>query len=181
MEMISAQFCPACKFKNDLTATVCVYCGASLENIRKGENTTRRVNEETKIISVQQEGGIGKGPISPSGIAIYAEDGLLAGIREEKEFFLGRKVEETEDVLFDLIPFGAFQQGVSRRHAIIRQAKHGYYEVVDLNSTNGTYIDGKRLVSNRPYLLPSASRLSLGRMRLFVLYAKLKTENKTPE
>jgi pSer/pThr/pTyr-binding forkhead associated (FHA) protein len=177
METISGQFCPACKFKNELTVTTCVYCGASLENVRKGE-TTRRV-EETKTLQAQTTGTLNEDLIPLKGIAIYTEDGMLVEIREEKEFFLGREAEDSEDVFVDLIPTGAFQKGVSRRHALVRQTKHGY-ELTDLSSTNGTYIDGARLVSNQPYPLPSASRVSLGRMHLLVLYtAKPTTKDKT--
>jgi hypothetical protein len=178
METISGQFCPACKFKNDLAATVCIYCGASLENLRKGASTTRTVDEETKVLQPQSKEASNQDLIPLKGIAIYTEDGMLVAIRDEKEFSLGRETEGSKDVLVDLISLGAFQKGVSRQHAIIRRTKHGY-DIVDLSSTNGTYIDGKRLVSNQSYPLPSASRISLGRMHLFVLYTEIAPKDKT--
>src|SRR6185369_8546476 len=106
METISGQFCPACKFKNDLTATVCVYCGASLENIRKGEMTTRRVDEGTKVLDADKRESFSNDMVPPKGIAIYTENRILVGIRQEKEFFLGRKVDEADEGLVDLIPVG---------------------------------------------------------------------------
>jgi hypothetical protein len=177
MTTTSGQFCPACKFKNDLAATVCIYCGTPLENVHKGETTTRRVNEGTKVLDAQTGEFLSEKLIPLTGIAIYTDDGTLVEILEEKEFFLGREVESAKEKLVDLIPVGAFKQGVSRRHALIRQTKRGY-EIVDLSSTNGTHINGQRLVSNRPYPLPSAARVSLGRINLLVFYAKPTTENK---
>ena len=179
METISGKFCPVCKFKNDISATACSYCGASLENIHQGETTTKHVDSETRILVGGQPGEVHKKGIipPPRGIAIYLQDGTPVEIRTETEFFLGRKVEEGEDALVDLIPFGAFQTGVSRRHALIREIKRGY-EIVDLESTNGTFIDGSRLVSNRPYPLPNFSQVSLGRLNLFIVYGKIATKEK---
>jgi hypothetical protein len=179
METSSGQFCPICKFKNEPDASICVYCGASLEGVWKGDTTTRRVNEEKKIIR-SQTGDLNKELIPPKGIAIYTTEGELVGIWKKNEFFLGRKLEGSDEGYVDLTSLGAFQKGVSRRHAVIRQIKRGY-EIADLESTNGTFIDGKRLVSNRPYTLPSASRVTLGRMHLLVLYLKITTKNKTPK
>jgi hypothetical protein len=178
METISGQFCPVCKFKNELTATVCVYCGTSLESVRRDETTTKRVNEETKNLQPQTGETLSEDLIPLKGIAIYTEDGMLIGIQEEKEFFLGREVEDSKDMLVDLMPIGAFQKGVSRRHAVIRRTKRGY-EIMDLGSTNGTYIDGIRLVSSQTYPLPSASRVSLGRIHLLVLYTETTAKDKT--
>src|SRR5688572_29346975 len=97
MTTTSGQFCPACKFKNDLTASVCVYCGTPMENIHKGETTTRRVNEETKILEGQTGEFLNEKLTPRTGIAIYTEDGTLLRILEEKEFFLGREAKDPKD------------------------------------------------------------------------------------
>lgn len=178
MDTISGLFCPVCKFKNNLNATVCAFCGASLEGMQKGETTTRRVDNETKNLeSDAQKGELLLKELLPArGVAIYAEDGSLIEIREEKEFFVGRKTEPDEAALLDLTAAGAFQKGVSRRHAVIRQTQWGH-EITDLESTNGTFLEGNRLVANRPYPLPSASRVSLGRMHLVILCAQPKASD----
>jgi len=114
METTLGKFCPVCKFKNELSASVCSYCGASLEPLHKGESTTTHVDEETRILVTGPEAEITKRGISApkKGIAIYLEDGTMLGTREEKEFFLGRHFEGSHLVLVDLIPFGAVQLGV---------------------------------------------------------------------
>jgi pSer/pThr/pTyr-binding forkhead associated (FHA) protein len=55
---------------------------------------------------------------------------------------------------------------------VIRRDGDGY-EVLDLGSVNGTWLNEKRLVPHKAYPLSSGSYLRLGRMRIFVLYRPL--------
>ncbi|MGK7877421.1 MAG: PrsW family glutamic-type intramembrane protease [Xenococcaceae cyanobacterium] len=53
--------------------------------------------------------------------------------------------------------------GVSRRHAVIRPPAEGvgfYWEICDLNSANGTYVNGQRL--HQWQILQSGDRIALG-------------------
>ncbi len=49
---------------------------------------------------------------------------------------------------------------VSRRHAIINAAENGEYWLVDLGSSNGTYVNGRRLA--QPTLLKNADEVHIG-------------------
>jgi pSer/pThr/pTyr-binding forkhead associated (FHA) protein len=66
--------------------------------------------------------------------------------------------------------------GLSRRHALIRQTVSGY-EIIDLASTNGTWLNDERLVPYTPYPLQSGSQLRLSRIRLFIFH-RLAAERK---
>ena len=106
------------------------------------------------------------------GIAMYiAGTSEPVFISSEKEFVVGRKVEDggTTEGFLDLAKFGAYQMGLSKQHAMIRRADHGY-EVIDLSSRNGTWLNEQQLMPGKPYLLTSGSQLRLARMRLLVLY-----------
>ena len=59
--------------------------------------------------------------------------------------------------------------GLSRRQAKIQRSGQGY-EIIDLASTNGTWLNDERLVPHQPYLLTSGSQLRLGRMRFVILF-----------
>ena len=84
---------------------------------------------------------------------------------------IGRKTEgdTSEETILDLTEFEGFKMGISRRHATIRQNESGY-EVIDLSSTNGTWLNDERLIPNKPYPFVSGSQLRVGRMRFIVLY-----------
>jgi len=170
---IFEKFCPICKQKNELEATVCMRCGTSLEAEPIDELAITRTTEvQPRIIERLGELLIDEALIPIGRIALY-----LAGTSEpvflshEKEFVIGRKVEDDESTqaFLDLAKSGAYQMGLSKQHAMIRRADHGY-EVIDLSSRNGTWLNEEQLMPGKPYPLASGSQLRLARMRLFVLY-----------
>jgi pSer/pThr/pTyr-binding forkhead associated (FHA) protein len=170
MATTSGQFCPVCKFKNEPGAIICGHCGNLLEGMVEPTPTTSRLEEPNLI------GGTDKNPLDLAltpltGVGIYLENTAPVTVIEEKEFMLGRKVEGVDAVLVDLIPFGAFQMGVSRQHALMRETNDGY-EIIDLNSTNGTWVDKRQLTPNTPCPVRSGALIQLGRMRLLVIYNK---------
>jgi hypothetical protein len=67
----------------------------------------------------------------------------------------------------DLEPFGAQEHGVSRRHAIFLLSNEGL-TLMDLESTNGTWINGVYLQPGQKYRLRAGDRVEFGRLRLVV-------------
>jgi pSer/pThr/pTyr-binding forkhead associated (FHA) protein len=67
----------------------------------------------------------------------------------------------------DLGPFGGQDAGVSRRHALLWGTDDGLY-IRDLESTNGTYINGFRLQPKQPYKLRNNDKIEVGQMHIVV-------------
>jgi ribosomal protein L40E len=63
----------------------------------------------------------------------------------------------------DLTSFAAYRMGISRRHATLR-VTDGVVEILDLGSSNGTFVNGQRLNAYEPYTLSSGDEIGLGRM-----------------
>lgn len=59
--------------------------------------------------------------------------------------------------------------GVSRRHCRILLAEDAVY-VSDLGSSNGTFVDGKRIEADEKILIPPGATLSLGGVKFIVQY-----------
>ena len=178
---IKAVFCPVCKNKNDYDAVSCKYCGAVLgHHLRDSYATTKNTDGFEKVSAKIAESNIDDTLIPEDGIAVYAAGSPRPiYLRFDKELVFGRKHENTPDeVLLDLTDMDGYQMGVSRRHAMIRRAETGY-EIVDLASTNGSWLNDERLVPNQPYQLASGSQLRFGRMRLLVLYNPSSKRKKT--
>lgn len=107
--------------------------------------------------------------IPDEGIAVFLLDTTSPiAVYTIDEFVLGRASEGSLEEIVDLTPYGAFSNGVSRRHALIRRKKTGY-EIIDLDSTNGTWLNEKRLTPTKAYALPNGSTIRLGQLRLQVL------------
>lgn len=74
---------------------------------------------------------------------------------------LGRSVGAGNPVDINLEPYGAFEHGVSRRHAMLYPSVEALY-LVDLHSTNGTLHNNVRLGPGVASLLQDEDVLSLG-------------------
>ncbi len=67
----------------------------------------------------------------------------------------------------DLTPYGAISSGISRQHAAL-VAQSGQLMIVDLNSGNGTYLNGAKLIPHKPMPLRSTDHLKLGNLSIEV-------------
>jgi len=167
----SGKFCPVCNNKNEPEAVVCKFCGSSLDIKKYSTATTRNTEINLDYLEKFEELSVDEKIIPANGIAVYfAGTTKPVVIRTDKEFVIGRRVTVTSEAMLDLSEFDGFKMGLSRRHVMIRQAKTGGYEVIDLSSTNGSWLNDERLVPYTPYPMPSGSQLRLSRMRLFVYY-----------
>ncbi len=103
-------------------------------------------------------------------IAFFLMDSVKpVAVTHSNEIILGRLVEGGEGDSVDLTPYGAFELGVSRRHASVRRKGQGY-ELIDLESTNGTSVDAARLQPSKPYDLKSGNVIWLARFPLRIVF-----------
>ena len=99
----------------------------------------------------------------------FRVDGRRLIVAVEPELIIGRrKADDPEDdVTVDLTRFGAANLGVSRRHASIL-IEAGDVFVVDLNSTNGTRLNGKAARPDQPYRLRDGDEIEFAQLRCII-------------
>ncbi len=99
----------------------------------------------------------------------FPDNGQLLELKEGKEYSIGRQYKG-QPILpdIDLTPFKGYDWGISRLHASLRAISSKVY-VTDLGSSNGTWINGERITSNKPYELDNGDVFLLGRLRVQVL------------
>jgi hypothetical protein len=181
-------FCPACKMKNDVGANVCIYCNTPLKGqISQKTVMLRSLREATGTLPDSYSDILGA-PVPATEpymdfeiptkgiILINLENGQLITKQEEEAFILGRASTEIKapETLVDLTQFSALELGISRVHAMIRRTKDGY-QIIDLESSNGTWLENQRLVPKKPYALDSGDRIRTGRLNMLVFYSKSST------
>jgi hypothetical protein len=165
----SQKLCPNCNNENEENASICRHCGAWLE-----DNPTKLVAslDKAEASSLQMESFIDAESIPEDGIGIHvAGETRPLYVPISWQLIIGRTREDisASQAFLDLTDMNAAAMGVSRRHAMIRRNTSGY-EITDLSSTNGTWLNDEKLVPNKPYPFASGSQLRIGNMRLLVIY-----------
>jgi pSer/pThr/pTyr-binding forkhead associated (FHA) protein len=92
--------------------------------------------------------------------------GEIISLIGRDNFTLGRSIEGQAilpDV--DLSRFDAYDFGLSRMHAELR-FDEGQTHIVDLESANGTIVNGKRILPNKAEQIEHGDIIQLGRLRL---------------
>ena len=141
--------------------------------------TTRDTGGLAIDLSKIPDSFIDRSLIPQDGVAIYAAGTLKAYyVHIPGELIVGRNGDKKAENFLDLSELDGYNMGISRRHLMVRKVENGY-EVTDLASTNGTWINEERLVPNKPYFLKNGAQVRLGRLRLLVTYlTKSETANK---
>jgi hypothetical protein len=97
------------------------------------------------------------------------DSGQILPLGDRTEFTLGR-VSEAQPIMpdIDLTPYQAYANGVSRLHAVLKREGKRVF-VMDLGSSNGTYLNGKRLTPNSDQTLNHGDMLALGKLKIQIL------------
>lgn len=164
---ISTKTCPVCKSENAATAVECQTCGALLNDFP----TDLVAVPDIASLPIQNvESVLDTAMIPEDGIGIHIPGAPKAYyLHVYKELIIGRPADATFDSVLDLSELGAYAMGVSRRHVMIRKTRTGF-DVIDLGSRNGSWLNGEKLVPNKPYPVASGAELRMGKMRLVIVY-----------
>lgn len=164
-----SKFCPVCKSGNERDALVCEYCGAvfvdlHLEDYETTKNITNR--RATDLLGNRSEL---KSPSQGMAFFLFGKTEPFSVLNEDL-IYLGRVEKETTEAFVDLSMVDGFDLGVSRRHAMI-QRQEDRVDIMDLHSSNGTFLNGNRLLPEKFYELKSGAVIQLGRLKLIAIYS----------
>lgn len=84
---------------------------------------------------------------------------------------VGRGAEGDDAPTLDLTALDAFEQGVSRRHAMFRPTPNALY-ILDLGSSNGTFINGGLVGRGMAHALNQGDLITFGSMNMTIVYIK---------
>jgi pSer/pThr/pTyr-binding forkhead associated (FHA) protein len=105
-------------------------------------------------------------------LQIGGENRTTLGLQVKEEMIVGRADAEGQNQPdLDFAPYDGLRNGVSRQHATITYDGGALY-IEDLNSTNGTRINGFQLTPERPYRLRDGDELEFGRIRVVMRFVR---------
>jgi pSer/pThr/pTyr-binding forkhead associated (FHA) protein len=166
--------CPNCQHKELPGALFCSECGTQLvsldllntKSIQKTPSDSLPTPTQIPEIPIDRSRSI----MSEPSISLHiVESAQLLHLAGKKEFILGRVIEG-QPVLpdVDLSPFDAFTLGVSRLHAVLRIINDEVV-VTDLGSSNGTRLNGQKVVPHVDYPLSHGDMILLGKLKIQIL------------
>lgn len=159
----SSIVCPVCHSMFHVEARYCPVC-SSPNNRLNATEMLKITNTQGFIVNVGESTFDYKHMLRLQFVA----SGKKVDINFEKYLMLGRESLDHEPHI-NLENHGGQDAGVSRRHA--RLIRHPFSLICqDLNSTNGTYINGEFLEPNRPALLRDGDELRLGSLKIRVSF-----------
>jgi hypothetical protein len=136
---------------------------------------TLRIEEEPDVHRTVRWGSVFLGKSAQLALRIrgHAEP---VHIEVQDRFVIGRvHSRSTEKPDLNLNRYGGFFHGVSRQHVAILKDEN-LLQVEDLGSTNGTYLNGTRLLPHQPRMLRDGDELCLGHMIMRVYYLNLESD-----
>jgi hypothetical protein len=165
--------CSNCKHANLAGAVFCAECGAQLAG--KDSLTTQTIaqNGGKKAKSAPAEETFQSFDGGESWATLHLLDtGQVLPLSARNEFTIGR-VSTGQPIMpdIDLSPYRAYDAGVSRLHAVIKR-EGSRLLFMDLGSSNGSFINGKRLSPNVEQALSHGDIVALGKMKLQILIGK---------
>jgi hypothetical protein len=131
--------CRRCGHANEAGANFCSSCGAPLAGVAGPDDTTATLAALEERHELDEELGSALAEL-PEGVGmLVVRRGPNAGSRyllETEAIAVGRHPDS--DIFLDDIT-------VSRRHAVVRRVPDDGYEVSDVGSLNGTYVNHERV------------------------------------
>jgi hypothetical protein len=163
---MAEQICDNCKKANPADELYCYACGHILPAGLRAYSTQALPDSEALKPQVRW-GTAYFGDQTILRIHVRSYDEIIE-TRFERECIIGRAFGNIQPDV-DLGPYGAMDKGVSRQHVkLIRQ--HATVMVEDLDSANGTYLNGQKIVPHQPRVLRNEDELCLGHLLLRVSF-----------
>jgi hypothetical protein len=155
------QLCQHCGQTNREGMVFCQRCGVAL--IPLPLSTRQLMGEDVHS---------GTNELGADGVIMLqiGPDDMPITVQVRQEVVLGRMSEQSDTTTYiNLTPYGADEHGVSRKHARLLRDNKALY-LADLNSTNGTRLNGEILPSGVERRLRDGDEITLGRLKLFVYF-----------
>ncbi len=174
MTITVAIICPVCHQPTSSSLEECSCCHASLDLISR----SKPISPVRGKLSLPRSGWPERDDHSRNNSLTILLDGYPDGVRvpSSRPILIGRHLDSSHGVnggaLVDLKSYDAESKGVDRTHALVFEADQRMV-LYDMNSRNGTWVNGLWVAPGQFTLLTTQNRIRLGRLSLQVIVAGL--------
>jgi len=165
------QICPHCGKENADGDAHCYSCGHILPNALAASSGTNKLEDVYESLAPHRRWGTAYFDRHNKLVLLFRDTDETLIVPLDREVVLGRYHDELDVAQpnVDLTEFGAIEKGVSRTHLkFVREMDT--LTVVDLNSSNSTFLNGQRLMPFEARILRDADELRLGHMVIRVMF-----------
>jgi hypothetical protein len=118
-------------------------------------------------------------PIINQNTVIFAihTDRVYMMLPEGKDILIGRN--HRSNIMqpdLDLALYEAEDAGMSRLHAALKHERNGWW-LIDMDSSNGTWVNGERLAPFVPCLLDKSCHVFLGKLEIAIMLPESRRTN----
>lgn len=177
---MQAKTCPVCGRENTTKALVCANCHTSFTPGQTMEIPVTLPLTQPRNHLANRSVAARLADLNPGALVFLVtgyEEPIMVPYRQ-KIIMIGRRTSNGPDVDVDLSSFQAETLGISRTHACIYQ-RDGKFILEDMNSTNGTRLNGGVLHPHTPYYVQSGDSLRFGKLTLELFYSKENPKDST--
>lgn len=166
--------CPNCHHQEIAGSLFCSECGAQLVSTDRVATQSIRRHPSDILSQIENSGPPPSQPTQATtvdaAVSLYLVDsGQILHLAGRTEFTLGR-VADGQPILpdVDLSPYEAYTQGVSRLHSCLKIINQRVV-ITDLGSSNGTRVNGQKIMPHIDYPLNHGDVVALGKLKVQVL------------
>jgi hypothetical protein len=172
--------CPNCGEENREGILYCEHCAYELYGSHAHITIHRKVSDlglklPTELVTTSDDSDGDTVDLSDAGfsISIYIQDATEPIVLQPQERLILGRVDEAigrrPDV--DLVPYGALKKGVSRIHAAIDYNQTvNSLSLIDLGSSNGTFLNGQRLHTQERRVLSDGDEIRMGTLVAYCFF-----------
>jgi hypothetical protein len=158
--------CSECGHENPANVIICEKCGEDIYDLLLGEAATKKLER-----TATRELKLSEPPSSRPVLLYIGKAAQPLSIDRLNNLIIGRvdPGDDSQAVDIDLTKFQAQEMGISRNHARLN-ARLDPPVLIDLNSSNGTFLNGQQMTPDEPYKLESGDEIRLGQLITRIYY-----------
>jgi pSer/pThr/pTyr-binding forkhead associated (FHA) protein len=125
---------------------------------------TRKLGESEAIKATRSAWGTAKLAENAEVLLHVAEAQNPIRLSNNEKNVIGREdLENNNHPDINLVPYGGLEKGVSRVHAMLERTEDTL-TLTDVGSSNGTYLNGQRLVRDQPRVVRDGDEIRFGNL-----------------